>query len=74
MTSWRQSSTILRLCCLNRVQLVLRGLNRKLKAFDPLHLSHYLSHMFQIIKQMLILDKDNLSKYKIQFLHGDFIY
>ena len=29
--------------------------------------------MFQIIKQILISDKDNLRKYKMQFLNDDFI-
>ncbi len=30
--------------------------------------------MIQIIKQILILHKDNLSKYKMQFWNKDFIY
>ncbi len=30
--------------------------------------------MIQIIKQILILHKDNPSKYKMQFLNNDFIY
>jgi len=30
--------------------------------------------MFQIIKQILTSDKDNLSKYKMQFLNDVFIY
>ena len=30
--------------------------------------------MFQIIKQILILEKDNPSKYKMQVLNDDFIY
>lgn len=29
--------------------------------------------MFQIIKQVLMLDKDNLSKSKMQLLNDDFI-
>ena len=29
--------------------------------------------MFQTIKQILISDKDNLRKYKMQFLNDDFI-
>ena len=32
------------------------------------------TYMFQIIKQTLISDKDNLRKYKMQFLNDDFIY
>ncbi len=30
--------------------------------------------MIQIIKHILILHKDNASKYKMQFLNDDFIY
>ena len=30
--------------------------------------------MFQIIKQILILDNDNPSKYKMQVLNDDLIY
>ncbi len=30
--------------------------------------------MIQIIKLILILHKDNASKYKMQFLNEDFIY
>ncbi len=30
--------------------------------------------MIQFIKLILILHKDNLSKYKIQYLNDDFIY
>ncbi len=30
--------------------------------------------MIQIIKYILILHKDNASKYKMQFLNDDFIY
>lgn len=32
------------------------------------------THMFQIVKQTLILDKDKQTKYKMQFLSDDFIY
>lgn len=37
-----------------------------------LHIFH--SYIFQIIRQILISDKGNLSKLKIQFLNNDFIY
>ncbi len=30
--------------------------------------------MIQIIKLIVILHKDNLSKYEMQFLNNDFIY
>lgn len=30
--------------------------------------------MLQIIKQIWIVDKDNLGKYKMQFLYDDVIY
>ncbi len=30
--------------------------------------------MIQVIKQILILHKDNPSKYKMQFRNNDFIY
>ncbi len=39
--------------------------------FIFLHVCHTL---IQIIKQILILLKDNPSKYKMQFLNNDFIY
>ncbi len=48
------------------------------KVFAPflflflLHICH--TWMIQIIKQMLILQKDNQSKYKMQFWNYDFIY
>lgn len=31
------------------------------------------TYMFQMIKEILILDKDNASKYKMHFLDYDFI-
>lgn len=30
--------------------------------------------MLQILKQILLIDKDNRNKYKMQFLNDDFIY
>lgn len=36
--------------------------------FSFLHICH--SYTFQIIKQILIFDKDNLGKYKIHFFKG----
>ena len=32
------------------------------------------TYMFQIINQIMIADKENLSQYKMQFLNDDFIY
>ncbi len=40
--------------------------------FNFLHICH--PEKIQIIKQILILHKDNASKYKMQFLNYDFIY
>lgn len=49
--------------------------------FDPnrfllflLSLSHVNVSTFQMIKQILMSDKDNLSKPKLEFLNDDFVY
>lgn len=39
-----------------------------------LFLSHFNVSTFQMIKQILMSDKDNLSKHKLEFLNDDFVY
>ncbi len=48
------------------------GVKKFFSCFYFLHICH--TWMIQIIKLILILHKDNPSKYKMQFWNNDFIY